>query len=135
MNSMPVTREGEIFWAFDGDHSLTAGYVRHVIFMYGPKKYDAMMSYVDTTTETFQAVSGLQQIRLVHCVEPNKTSRMFSSAIFDSKMSADEGQENMKAIMAGMDEFIVDDPTVPGVAQFEKNISVREGEVIWSYYR
>ena len=50
-------------------------------------------------------------------------------------MSADEGLENMKAIMAGMDEFIVDDPTVPGVAQFEKNISVREGEVIWSYYR
>ena len=94
-----------------------------------------MMSYLDTTTETFQAVSGLQRLRLVHCVEPNKTPRMFSSAIFDSKMSADEGQDNMKAIMAGMDEFIVDDPTVPGVAQFEKNISVREGEVIWSYYR
>ena len=35
-------------------------------------------------------------------------------------MSADEGQENMKAIMAGMDEFIVDDPTVPGVAQFDE---------------
>ena len=85
--------------------------------------------------EKLQAVSGLQRIRLVHCVEPNKTSRMFPSAIFDSRMSADEGQENMKAIMAGMDEFIVDDPTVPGVAQFEKNISVREGEVIWSYYR
>ena len=94
-----------------------------------------MMSYVDTTKERFQAVSGLQRIRLVHCVEPNKTPRMFSSAIFDSKMSADEGQENMKAIMAGMDEFIVDDPTVPGVSQFEKNISVRVGEVIWSYYR
>ena len=85
--------------------------------------------------EKLQAVSELQRIRLVHCVEPNKTPRMFSSAIFDSRMSADEGQENMKAIMAGMDEFIVDDPTVPGVAQFEKNISVREGEVIWSYYR
>ena len=135
MNSTPVVREGEIVWAFDGDQSLTAGYVRHVIFTYDPKKYDAMMSYVETTTEKFQAVSGLQRIRLVHCVEPNKTPRMFSSAIFDSKMSADEGQENMKAIMAGMDEFIVDDPTVPGVAQFEKNISVREGEVIWSYYR
>ena len=79
-----------------------------------------MMSYVDTTTEKFQAVSGLQRIRLVHCVEPSKTPRMFSSAIFDSKMSADEGQENMKAIMAGMDEFIVDDPTVPGVAQFDE---------------
>ena len=38
-------------------------------------------------------------------------------------------------ILAGMDEFIVDDPTVPGGAQFEKNISGREGEVIWSYYR
>ena len=32
MTSTPVVREGEIVWAFDGDQSLTAGYVRHVIF-------------------------------------------------------------------------------------------------------
>ena len=46
MNSTPVVREWDIVWAFDGDQSLTAGYVRHVIFTYDPKKYDAMMSYV-----------------------------------------------------------------------------------------
>ena len=34
--------------------------------------------------------------------------------------------------MAGMDEFIIDDPTIPGVALFEKNISVRAGEVVWT---
>ena len=94
-----------------------------------------MMSYVETTTERFRGVSGLQRVRLVHCIEPNKTPRMFSSAVFDNKISADVGQENMRAIMSGMDEFIIDDPAVPGVSQFEKNISVREGEVIWSYYR
>ena len=135
MTSTPVVREGEIVWAFDGDQSLTAGYVRHVIFTYDPASYEAMMSYVETTTERLRGVSGLQRVRLVHCEEPNKTPRMFSSAIFDNKTSADAGQENMKAVMAGMDEFIIDDPTVPGVAQFEKSISVREGEVIWSYYR
>ena len=37
MNSTPVVREGDIVWAFDGDQSLTAGYVRHVIFTYDPK--------------------------------------------------------------------------------------------------
>ena len=51
---------------------------------------------------------------------------MFSSAIFDSKISADARQENMRAIMADRDEFIIDDPTVWGVAQFEKNASVRQ---------
>tara|TARA_B100001179_G_scaffold65989_1_gene46090 strand:+ start:1017 stop:1640 length:624 start_codon:yes stop_codon:yes gene_type:complete len=135
MTSTPVVREGEIVWAFDGDQSLTAGYVRHVIFTYDPEQYEAMMSYVETTTERFRGVSGLQRVRLVHCIEPNKTPRMFSSAVFDNKISADAGQENMRAIMSGMDGFIIDDPTVPGVSQFEKNISVREGEVIWSYYR
>ena len=135
MTSTPVVREGEIVWAFDGDQSLKAGYVRHVIFTYDPERYESMMSYVGTTTERFRGVSGLQRVRLVHCIEPNKTPRMFSSAVFDNKISADVGQENMRAIMSGMDEFIVDDPTVPGVSQFEKNISVREGEVIWSYYR
>ena len=135
MTSTPVVREGEIVWAFDGDQSLTAGYVRHVIFTYDPEQYEAMMFYVETTTERFRGVSGLQRVRLVHCIEPNKTPRMFSSAVFDNKISADAGQENMRAIMSGMDGFIIDDPTVPGVSQFEKNISVREGEVIWSYYR
>ena len=134
MTSAPVVREGEIVWAFDGDQSLTAGYVRHVIFTYGPKNYEAMMSYVETTTGRFRAVSGLQRVRVVHCEEPNKTPRMFSSAIFDNKTSADAGQENKRGITAGMDEFIIDDPTVPGVSQFEKSISVREGAVIWSYY-
>ena len=134
MTSTPIVREGEIVWAFDGDQSLTAGYVRHVVFTYDPGQYEAMMSYVATTTERFRSVPGLQRVRLVHCIEPQKTPRMFSSAIFDNRTSAEAGQENMRAIMAGMDEFIIDDPTVPGVAQFEKNISVREGEVIWSHY-
>ena len=87
-----------------------------------------MMSYVGTTTGRFQSVSGLQRVRLAQCIEPDKTPRMVSSAVFDSKISADRGQENMKDILAGLDQFIIDDLTVPGVAQFEKNISVREGE-------
>jgi len=38
----------------------------------------------------------------------------------------------MKGVMVGMDEFIIDDLTISGVAQFEKNISVRGGEVVWT---
>ena len=134
MTSAPVVREGEIVWAFDGDQSLTAGYVRHVIFTYDPERYEAMMARVESTTERFRGGSGLQRVRRVHCGEPDKTPRMFSSTLFDNKTSADAGQENMRGITAGMDEFIIDDPTVPGVSQFEKSISVREGAVIWSYY-
>ena len=57
---------------------------------------------------------------------------MFQTAAYDSKQSAEAGLVAMRSVMAGMDEFIIDDPTIPGVAQFEKNISVRAGEVIWT---
>ena len=39
----------------------------------------------------------------------------------------------MKSVMAGMDDFIIDEPTIPGVAQFKKDVSIRAGEVIWNH--
>ena len=56
MTSAPVVREGEIVWAFDGDQSLTVGYVRHVIFTYDPERYEAMKARVASTTERFRVV-------------------------------------------------------------------------------
>jgi len=88
------------------------------------------MSYWDTTTETARGMSGVIQVRLVRCQEPN--NRMFQTGVFDSRASADAGSEGMKGVMVGMDEFIIDDLTISGVAQFEKNISVRGGEVVWT---
>ena len=88
------------------------------------------MSYWDTTTETARGMSVVIQVRLVRCQEPN--NRMFQTGVFDSRASADAGSEGMRGVMAGMDEFIIDDPTIPGVALFEKNISVRGGEVGWT---
>ena len=114
MTEEPFVREGEIVWAFDGDQSLTPGYTRHVFGDFDPAKYDALMSYFDTTTERYRGVSGLIRVRLVRILE----NRMVAGATYDNKASADSGQENMRAIMAGVAEF------------FTGDYNIREGEVV-----
>ena len=114
MTEEPFVREGEVVWGFDGDQSLTPGYVRHVFVDFDPAKYDAMMSYFDTTTERSRGVAGLIRFRLSRILE----NRMVAVGVYDNKASADAGQENMRAIMAGIAEFVTGD------------YNIREGEVV-----
>ena len=44
MTEDPFVQEGEVIWGFDGDQSLTPGYMRHVFVNFDPAKYDALMS-------------------------------------------------------------------------------------------
>ena len=114
MTEEPFVREGEVIWGFDGDQSLVPGYIRHVFVDIDPAKYDALLSYFDTTTEKFNGVPGLRSVRLGRILE----NRIYSMAVYDNKTSADAGQENMRNIMAGMAEFVTGD------------YNVREGEEI-----
>ena len=114
MTEEPFVREGEVIWAFDGDQSLVPGYIRHAFVDIDPAKYDALLSYFDTTTEKFNGVPGLRSVRRGRILE----NRIYSMAVYDNKTSADAGQENMKNIMAGMAEFVTGD------------YNVREGEEI-----
>ena len=113
MTEEPFVREGEVVWGVDGDQSLTPGYVRHVFVDFDPAKYDAMISYFDTTTERSRGVAGLIRFRLSRILE----NRMVAVGVYDNKASADAGQENMRAIMAGIAEFVTGD------------YNIREGEV------
>ena len=113
MTEEPFVREGEVVWGFDGDQSLTPGYARHVFVDFDQPKYDAIMSYFDTTTERFRGVAGLIRVRLSRILE----NRMVAVGVYDNKASADAGQENMRAIMAGIAEFVTGD------------YNIREGEV------
>ena len=114
MTEEPFVREGEVIWGFDGDQSLVPGYIRHVFVDIDPAKYDALLSYFDTTTEKFNGVPGLRSVRLARILE----TRVSSMAVYDNKTSADAGLENMRNIMAGMAEFVTGD------------YFVREGEEI-----
>ena len=114
MTEEPFVREGEVVWGVDGDQSLTPGYVRHVFVDFDPAKYDAMISYFDTTTERFRGVAGLIRARLSRILE----NRMVTVGVYDNKASAVAGQENMRAIMAGIAEFVTGD------------YNIREGEVV-----
>ena len=128
----PIQRQGEIIWSYDSENTaLTPGYIRHLVYGFDTSKYDALMSFWETTKEIFRGVSGLIRIRIARCQKPN--NRMFQTVVYDSKTSADAGLEKMKSVMAGMDDFIIDDPTIPGVAQFKKDVSIRAGEVIWNH--
>ena len=113
MTEEPFVREGEVVWGVDGDQSLTPGYARHVFVDFDPAKYDAMISYFDTTTERSRGVAGLIRVRLSRILE----NRMVTVGVYDNKASADAGQENMRAIMAGIAEFVTGD------------YNIREGEV------
>ena len=114
MTEEPFVREGEVIWGFDGDQSLVPGYIRHAFVDIDPAKYDALLSYFDTTTEKFNGVPGLRSVRLGRILE----NRIYSMAVYDNKTSADAGQENMRNIMTGMAEFVTGD------------YNVREGEEI-----
>ena len=114
MTEEPFVREGEVIWGFDGDQSLVPGYVRHGFVDIDPAKYDALLSFFDTTTEKFSGVPGLRSVRLARIL-PNRISSM---AVYDNKASADAGQENLRSIMGGMAEFVTGD------------YNIREGEEI-----
>ena len=117
MTEEPFVREGEVVWGVDGDQSLSPGYVRHVFVDFDPAKYDALMSYFGTTTERFRGVAGLRSVRLGRVLE----NRMTAMAVYDNKASADAGQENMRAIISGMTEFVTGE------------YNIREGEVVLSH--
>ena len=114
MTEEPFVREGEVIWGFDGDQSLVPGYIRHVFVDIDPAKYDALLSFFDTTTEKFNGVPGLRSVRLARILE----NRIASMAVYDNKASADAGQKNLRGIMGGMAEFVTGD------------YNVREGEEI-----
>ena len=77
MTEAPFVREGEVIWGFDGDQSLVPGYIRHVFVDIDPAKYDALLSYFDTTTEKFNGVPGLRSVRLGRILE-NRIYSMLS---------------------------------------------------------
>jgi hypothetical protein len=114
MTEEPFVREGEVIWGFDGDQSITPGYIRHVFVDIDPAKYDVLLSFLDTTTEKFNDVPGLRSVRLARILE----NRISSMAVYDNKTSADAGQDNMRGIMGGMTEFVTGD------------YNIREGEEI-----
>ena len=93
---------------------MTPGYVRHVFADFDPAKYDGLISYFDTARERSRGVAGLIRFRLSRILE----NRMVAVGVYDNKASADAGQENMRAIMPGIGEFVTGD------------YNIREGEVV-----
>ena len=123
VNGEPVVGEGEVVWSYDvegtSSRPVTAGYIRHNAISFDPSKFDAMMSYADTTVDNFKGWSGLRRIRVVRVAE----DRIVVTGVYDSKEAADANAERARANFAGMAEYMTGEPLV------------REGDLVWRYDR
>jgi len=106
----PLIREGEIIWSFDAegiaDKPILPGYMRHTAVDFDPSKYDAMMTYADSTVGTLKSVSGLRRIRIGRVAK----DRMIVSGAYDSKELADAASEKIATVWGGFAEFLTGEP-------------------------
>ena len=77
MTEEPFALEGELVWEFDGDQSITPGYVRHTFADFDHAKYDAFISHMDSAKERFQRISGLRSLRIARILA-NRMAAMAS---------------------------------------------------------
>ena len=93
-------------------------YMRFVRVVIDPTKYDAMMSYLNGgVLESFKDIAGLSRVFITR----NSEDHIFSAAGYIDKTSADAAAETMQNAVAGMAEYITEEPLI------------REGELVWLY--
>jgi hypothetical protein len=93
-------------------------YMRFVRVVIDPSKYDAMMSYLNGgVLDSFKDIAGLSRVFIMR----NSEDHIFSAAGYIDKTSADAAAETMQNAVAGMAEYITEEPLI------------REGELVWLY--
>ena len=93
-------------------------YMRFVRVVIDPTKYDAMMSYLNGgVLESFKDIAGLSRVIITR----NSEDHIFSAAGSIDKTSADAAAGTMQNAVAGMAEYITEEPLI------------REGELVWLY--
>ena len=93
-------------------------YMRFIRVVIDPTKYDAMMSYLNGgVLASFKDIAGLSRVFITR----NSEDHIFSVAGYIDKTSADAAAETMHNAVAGMAEYITEEPLI------------REGELVWLY--
>ena len=93
-------------------------YMRFVRVVIDPTKYDAMMSYLNGgVLDSFKDIAGLSRVFITR----NSEDHIFSAAGYIDKTSADAATETMQNAVAGMAEYITEEPLI------------REGKLVWLY--
>ena len=93
-------------------------YMRFIRVVIDPTKYDAMMSYLNGgVLESFKDIAGLSRVFIMR----NSEDHIFSAAGYIDKTSADAAAETMQNAVAGMAEYITEEPLI------------REGKLVWLY--
>ena len=115
----PLVRAGERVARVIGEVPMNEfKYMRFVRVVINPTKYDAMMSYLNGgVLESFKDIAGLSRVIITR----NSEDHIFSAAGYIDKTSADAAAETMQNAVAGMAEYITEEPLI------------REGELVWLY--
>ena len=115
----PLARAGERIARVIGEvPNNDIKYMRFVRVVIDPTKYNAMMSYLNGgVLESFKDIAGLSRVFITR----NSEDHLFSAAGYIDKTSADAAAETMQNAVAGMAEYITEEPLI------------REGELVWLY--
>jgi quinol monooxygenase YgiN len=115
----PLVRSGERVARVIGEVPMNEfKYMRFVRVVINPTKYDAMMSYLNGgVLDSFKDIAGLSRVFITR----NSEDHIFSAAGYIDKTSADAAAETMQNAVAGMAEYITEEPLI------------REGELVWLY--
>jgi len=119
MTGEPVVRAGEVVARVNGEVPMNdIKYMRFVRAVIDPSKYDTIISYLNNGhLERFQDVAGLSRLRIVRVTE----DRMLAASGYIDKASSDASKESAQAALAGMTEYMTEEPLI------------REGELVWLY--
>ena len=115
----PLVRAGERVARVVGEVSNNdIKYMRFVSVVIDPTKYDAIMSYLNSGhLEKFKDVAGLSRLFITRTTE----DRMLAASGYIDKASSDASKESAQAALAGMAEYMTEEPLI------------REGELVWLY--
>ena len=92
--------------------------MRFVSVVINPTKYDEIMSYLNKGhLEQFKDVAGMSRLFITRTTE----DRMLAASGYINKASSDAATETVQAALAGMAEYITEEPLI------------REGELVWLY--
>ncbi|RTZ94310.1 MAG: hypothetical protein DSY41_03710 [Candidatus Poseidoniales archaeon] len=93
-------------------------YYRLTRVNFDPSKYDAMLANMNSTNDQFRGISGCVSVLAIRTAE----DQAIAIAQYESKEAAEAAQEQVRAILGGMAEYMTDAPLI------------RQGDVIWDAF-
>ena len=116
MTGQPLVRSGEVVGIVDGNTPVSdMGYMRFIRVSIDDSKWDAIQSYLDDNlASAFDGVAGLSRIRIARLREGSIDGKpaIIAAASYDNEANAQAGMAVAQKALAGMAEYMTEEPHV-----------------------